>query len=120
MIGRPKEPKRKVISNKPYRKVKICVGCDKPGHNIRTCTDVDLDLVYTKLFDGADELYVSDDDNNDSGYGSDCINGDEDFELESNEVDQLVQDQEVCVRKSRGREFTDIINGARYEKRTRN
>jgi hypothetical protein len=45
---------------------------------------------------------------------------DEDFELESNEVDQLVQDQEVRARKSRGREFTDIINGARYEKRTRN
>ena len=121
VIGRPKEPKRKVISNKSYRKVKICVGCDKAGHNIRTCTDVDLDLVYTKLIEGVDELYVSSDDaDNDSGYGSDCIDVDEDFELESNELDELQQDQEVRVRKSHGREFTDIVNGARYEKRTRN
>lgn len=51
-IGRPKEPKRKDL--KDGVKHKRCKGCNEPGHNLKTCVNVDLDMVYAKLTKGRD------------------------------------------------------------------
>ncbi len=35
----------------PGRKYKRCLGCNELGHNIKTCTNVSLDIVFDKLVD---------------------------------------------------------------------
>jgi hypothetical protein len=130
IVGRPPEPKRRNV--KPNSKT--CFGCDKEGHNIRSCTEVDLDLIWAKLIGGGDPPYEpSEGDEEDEsssaivagGTGTDHSTGsgmvdDEDDadhydEISSGEIEALLNER--TPRKSRGRMFTEVTLGLQLGKR---
>jgi hypothetical protein len=120
VIGRP--PKEKVIVLKESTKNKTCRGCGKMGHNIRSCTNVDLDFYFDQLSSTADQSFFPDEDeeedeDNDDGDVDDGYDlyEDED-EDEGNDNDSNDRHPKTGnQRRSRGAEFVAAIEAAQED-----
>jgi hypothetical protein len=97
-IGRPKEPERKPL--KEGVKHNRCRGCNKLGHNLKSCVEVDLDMVYAKLTRGRNDSDVH------AVGGADSSASSSDGEIEDEDVPVAIIPVVPERKRSRSHELT--------------
>jgi hypothetical protein len=101
-IGRPKEPKRNPVV--AYKKSKKCRGCNELGHNLKTCVNVHLDLLYDNLSRPRRRRVAMAD-----GCDEDCISSSSDDDGDEPDVDAPNDDEDQPPRKRSASHTLNVI-----------